>query len=102
MREVISVNGTFIPATRPFTAVPSGAQASQRIPTDTLFYIVGQAGCQIANSCWEVSFDLICLRRTVLGCINAGTNKDFFITAVLPRTRYSGQQIFPYGFLFLI
>lgn len=65
MREVISVNGK-LSRDALLTAVPSGAQAIQRIHTDTFFCIVGQAGCQIANSCWEVSFDLINLCSIVL------------------------------------
>ena len=90
MREVISVNGTF----------PRGRAASplfrlEHKPVNefplTPISIVGQAGCQIANSCWEVSFDSISLCSILLGYINAETNKDFCTIAVLPRTRYSGE-----------
>jgi hypothetical protein len=54
MREVISLNGMFIHARQ-----TSGSWLSSVLNVIlnlrlTVHSIVGQAGCQIANSCWEV------------------------------------------------
>lgn len=54
MREVISINGLFSPdAMLTATTVSNKPNG----PLLTYISIVGQAGCQIANSCWEVSFN---------------------------------------------
>jgi len=54
MREVISLNGES-PQTRAFaSAMPFDRNTST--DADNVTRTVGQAGCQIANSCWEVSY----------------------------------------------
>ena len=52
MREVISLNGEAPLQTRPMH-VRCIALAMKTF-TDGKLRTVGQAGCQIANSCWEV------------------------------------------------
>lgn len=55
MREVISLNGEF-PQKRAFAFLlyyPSLDSTFSILTSHT--HTVGQAGCQIANSCWEVS-----------------------------------------------
>lgn len=59
MREVISLNGMFGP---PSVAqvltlawiAPLARIAGRVVTNDSRLTAVGQAGCQIANSCWEV------------------------------------------------
>ena len=52
MREVISLNGG---STQTRAYIYTALDISSEQCTDFLTRIVGQAGCQIANSCWEVS-----------------------------------------------
>lgn len=60
MREVISINGMFFDVFLDalHTACPTRLRPQQIIVANVLVSIVGQAGCQIANSCWEVSFNI--------------------------------------------
>lgn len=53
MREVISLNGEHLDL-----RVEPLHQRYQDYFADAKVFKVGQAGCQIANSCWEVSLTL--------------------------------------------
>ena len=64
MREVISINGNETLDTLHTAPVFLRSQYQDHFNVLTsLRFLVGQAGCQIANSCWEVSF-----HTTQIGC----------------------------------
>lgn len=104
MREIISLNGTypaesavrrvfFVPHRICPTPVLELAALSASDPglfVLTIASAVGQAGCQIANSCWEVSSP----SPTPSAKIRASTPvTDFFrLLALLPRTWNPGMH----------